>query len=129
MRLLIDTSQFSQVQRDIADTKRLTRRRIWAEVRRAAFGLERGVKLRMPVDTGRAKSAWAHETGPLGGGQAIWIENEDELSIAQGTTVDYVEFLNEGSSSQAPAGFIDAEAVRAGEELAARIAGAATRSA
>lgn len=40
-------------------------------------------------------------------GDAIWIEDRANLTVEQGTLVNYVEQLNEGHSTQAPAGFID----------------------
>lgn len=41
-------------------------------------------------------------------GDAIWIEDKSNLSVEQGTEVPYTQYLNEGHSGQAPAGFIDA---------------------
>jgi hypothetical protein len=96
----------------------LTRPRVWQAIRRASFLAERNIKIRMPVDTGRAKSGWGHDEGPLGTGFGIWEEDEQGLSLTQGTKLEYVEGLNEGSSSQAPAGFIDVEKERASLFLA-----------
>jgi hypothetical protein len=80
----------------------------WTEVRKGAFEAERRVKVAMPVLTGRARASWGHSAPPALPGDGIWIEDEDSLTITEGTRVDYVQHLNEGSSRQAPAGFIDA---------------------
>ena len=85
-------------------------------VRIVSFSVERGVKRRMPVDTGRARASWGHDTPP-GQGEGIWEESNDGLTIKQGSRVEYIGELNEGHRQQAPAGFIDAEAKRGEEEL------------
>ena len=87
-------------------------------VRENAEGLCADIKLAMPVDTGRAKAGWGKHTPedltrnePKNAsvpGDAVWLVSPKEWSIRQGTTVPYTVFLNEGSSQQAPAGFIDA---------------------
>lgn len=62
----------------------------------------------MPVDTGWAQSRWGE---PDYGG--IWEESDDGWEIKQGSSIEpyeYIIALNEGSSSQAPAGFIDSAA-------------------
>jgi hypothetical protein len=87
----------------------------WKIVRAGAFSLERQVKapppLGMPVDTYHARNNWAH--GPAG----IWEEDEGNLEIVEGTTVVYVARLNEGWSTQSPAGFIDAAALKTEVEI------------
>lgn len=68
------------------------------------------IQERMPVDTGWAQARWGEE---MYGG--FWEVREDGLEIWQGSEIEpyeYIEKLNEGSSVQAPAGFIDAEAER-----------------
>ena len=114
MRIRIDASDLRSVGGNIGAARTLTRPRIWEAIRRASFLAERNIKIRMPVDTGRARASWGHDEAPLGTGLGIWEEDEQGLSLTQGTKVEYVEYLNQGSSSQAPAGFIDAEAERAG---------------
>jgi hypothetical protein len=74
------------------------------------------VKIQMPVDTGAARARWGIPGAPGG----IWQEEDDGLTITQGAGVEpyeYIERLNEGSSMQAPAGFLDAIAFKAEEEL------------
>lgn len=64
----------------------------------------------MPVDTGWAQARWGE---PMYGG--VWRIDDDGLGITQGSDIEpfeYIEKLNEGSSAQAPAGFIDAGAER-----------------
>lgn len=107
------------------------RRRVWFIMRKVAFAGERGIKDAMPVDTGRARASWGHwsagdirrisSNADFGPGDAINQENENALEIEQGTNVEYVEYLNEGHSQQAPAGFIDAIAEKAERELEAQI--------
>lgn len=66
------------------------------------------IQREMPVDTGWAQARWG---APEFGG--IYIEEENGLTITHGAGIEpfeYIERLNEGSSSQAPAGFIDAAA-------------------
>lgn len=89
---------------------------LWNSVRRVSFEVERRVKLAMPVDTGRARASWGHSSPPAGTGDGIWEEDRANLSITQGSRVEYIEALNEGHSRQAPAGFIDAIESE-GEEL------------
>ena len=78
----------------------------------------------MPVDTGWAQSRWG-EVAVVGG---VWEVSEDGLEIKQGSdlegTINHYEYiirLNEGSSMQAPAGFIDTAAERGGNNLEARL--------
>jgi len=77
----------------------------------------------MPVDTGWAAGRWA-DAAVAGG---VWDVSDDGLTIEQGSDLtdigmyEYITRLNEGSSKQAPAGFIDVEAERAGDNLEARL--------
>jgi len=48
-----------------------------------------------PVDTGAARDAWEIRPGSAG-------------TLIVGNDKEYVRYLNEGSSSQAPAGFVEA---------------------
>lgn len=78
------------------------------------------IKIAMPVDTGAARARWGIE-GATGG---IWIEQDEGLTIIQGAELqpyEYIERLNEGSSMQAPIGFIDTIAYKAEEELVQEI--------
>ena len=73
------------------------------------------VQFEMPVDTGWAQARWGV---PEYGG--IWERRDNGLTIEQGSSIEpfeYIERLNEGSSQQAPAGFIDTAAERAGDRL------------
>lgn len=74
------------------------------------------IKIAMPVDTGAARARW----GIAGATGGIWIEQDEGLTIIQGAQLqpyEYIERLNEGSSMQAPVGFIDTIAYKAEEEL------------
>lgn len=89
----------------------------WTTLRIVSFKAERYIKIRMPKDTGRAAASWGHSSAPAAPDDGIWIEDVESLTITQGSKVEYIERLNEGSSQQAPAGFIDAEAARAGADF------------
>ena len=76
--------------------------------------LRRKMKEDMPVDTGAARDSWG--SVPAGAVAAkrllegVWREDKDGLEIEQGSVRDaynYIIRLNQGSSQQAPAGFID----------------------
>lgn len=87
--------------------RRLTNKRRLI-VRKVSLDAMRRIKIRMPVDTGRAQNDW---------GTSIWEVLDGGLTIVQGSKLEYIEGLNEGNSKQAPAGFIDAEAERALDQL------------
>ena len=90
------------------------RRDVWAKLRSVSMAVERRVKEEMPVDTGRARASWGHWTpGDTNNPKSLptdaeWNEDDEELTIEQGSNVEYVPRLNDGYSRQAPAGFIDA---------------------
>lgn len=128
MRINFDFTDLSREQDFAAQLTPRMRRGIWLRVKEVSFNVERRVKIKMPVDTGRARASWGHSTPPASPADGIWTENERDLSITQGSAVEYIEALNEGSSQQAPAGFIDAEERLGAEELANRIADDLTRT-
>ena len=73
------------------------------------------VQAQMPVDTGWAQQRWGV---PEYGG--VWETRDAGLTIEHGSSIEpyeYIERLNEGSSKQAPAGFIDAAAAKAEVDL------------
>lgn len=117
MNIHFDSSGFAKERAVAQNLPRKVRGRIWASVRVVSFDAERYIKIRMPVDTGRARASWGHSSAPAGADEGIWVENEGGLTLVQGSRVEYIEALNEGHSKQAPAGFIDAEARRAQEKL------------
>lgn len=120
MQVSFDASQLARERQ--RDTSRESRQRVWVKVRAVSFDAERGIKLRMPVDTGRARGSWGHSFPPALPSEGIWQEDEANLAITQGSRVEYIEQLNAGSSRQAPAGFIDAEERRALNALEAALA-------
>lgn len=74
------------------------------------------VKVAMPVDTGAARARWGVAGAPGG----IWLEQDFGMTVIQGAQLEpheYINELNEGSSKQAPAGFIDTIAYKAEQEL------------
>ena len=94
-----------------------------SEVLAESETLANNVEVVMPVLTGWAASRWG-EPAVAGG---IWEVSDNGLTIEQGSDLEtiglfeYITKLNEGSSKQAPAGFIDVEAERAGDKLEARL--------
>lgn len=48
----------------------------------------------------------------------VWEEDEEGLALTQGSFVPYIVYLEQGHSSQAPAGFISQSAEMAVAELA-----------
>lgn len=93
----------------------VTREQAKVAVREASMAVEKRVKIEMPVDTGRARASWGHwNAGDMfspnkdaKAGDAHWQEEDDGLTIVQGSNVPYIEMLNNGHSRQAPAGFLD----------------------
>lgn len=121
MKVEFDGRAFTKEQQFAASLSPRWRKRVWARVRVVSFDAERYIKIRMPVDTGRARASWGHSTAPASPADGIWHEDVDALALTQGSRVEYIEYLNQGSSTQAPAGFIDAEKARAERNLAAGI--------
>jgi hypothetical protein len=93
--------------------------RMPAIIRRAAMIVKREVQIRMPKKTGRAAASWGNVPAPFPAelGDGVWSVEDDGWTVIQGSNVEYVPALNEGHSTQAPAGFIDAEAVEGREVL------------
>lgn len=107
-----------------ADLVNLMTQAAASEVEAASEALQEDVAGMMPVDTGWAQSRWGEVAVPGG----IWEVSDNGLTIEQGSDLDatigmfeYITRLNEGSSKQAPAGFIDVAAERAGEKLENRL--------
>jgi hypothetical protein len=110
-----------------------------ALVRKVALAVDQAVVIATPVDTGRARSNWivtldspatgeipAHAPGSKGGtgganaqaainaGKQVISRYKDSNSkICITNNLDYIEDLNNGTSAQAPAGFVE-QAVAAG---------------
>lgn len=116
--LSLDFSQLTALARDAKQAKQVVKETAWATLKGASFALERGIKEDMPVDTGRARASWGHWTAAGaraegGPGDAVYKEDEEKLSITQGSNVEYIVFLNAGHSRQAAAGFIDKRTLKA----------------
>lgn len=92
MKITIDVSEITKsLSKDLADNEQLGR----DIAGKLAFDLQAGLKLRTPVDTGTARNGWDVD---LAGEYPIVMNN-----------VEYIGYLNEGHSDQAPAGFVEAE--------------------
>lgn len=75
------------------------------ELRRVSKLLVADLRDTTPVDTGLARDSWKTETV----GKTIRISND----------VEYLKYLNEGSSKQAPAHFVEKAAIKYGTPLGA----------
>lgn len=119
MQITIDGTEFTIEQQNAARVLQGAMDVIRANVRAKSLQAKAGIQLRMPVDTGRAKASWGNvpASPPAFSDDGIWDERDDGATIIQGSKVEYIEYLNEGSSSQAPAGFIDVEASQAQARL------------
>ncbi len=128
MQQRIDASELIRHQRGLPGAARRIRSKLWTSLRVTSFELTGGIKAGMPVLTGRARASWGQWTpnemvqsnAQAKESDAIWEENQSDLSITQGTNVPYVKRLNEGHSQQAPAGFIDLEVDKAKRNLGKR---------
>jgi hypothetical protein len=123
MRISLSWGELTTEQRETAARRGMILKSARAKVRSASLAVERGVKSAMPVDTGRARASWGHwspgdtNNPDASAADALWEEGDEGLSITQGTNVEYVKYLNEGHSSQAPAGFIDLQEEKGQAEL------------
>lgn len=121
----VDASELKKLGADAQHAPEITRAQAREAVREASFAVEKRVKIEMPVDTGRARASWGHwQAGDLfspnkdaGPDDALWEEQDDGLTIVQGSNVPYIEMLNNGHSRQAPAGFLDAAQLTGQVEL------------
>jgi hypothetical protein len=100
----------------------------WRAMKKSARRVADDVKNRMPKDTWRATRSWAYDSkiggnaeNPFDPNDIIDERNYNQLYISQGTRVPYVEGLNQGHSSQAPAGFIEAAQMNADDYLSEAI--------
>lgn len=102
-------------------------RDVWAKLRAVSLAAERRIKDAMPVLTGRARASWGHWTPgdvhnpKANAGDAHYKEDDANLTIEQGSNVEYIEALNAGHSQKAPAGFIDTAELNTQRELDAEI--------
>lgn len=128
MQQRIDASELIRHQRGLPGAAQRVRAKLWTSLRMTSFELVASIKVGMPVLSGRARASWGQWTpnemvqanAAANAGDAIWIENQSDLSITQGTNVPYVGRLNAGHSQQAPAGFIDLEVEKARRNLRER---------
>jgi hypothetical protein len=123
MAVTTEVLGIAEVQAWASDLVNAFTRAAASEVLAESEALVEDVAAQMPVDTGWAQSRWG-EVAVAGG---IWEISDNGLSIEQGSDLstislyEYITRLNEGSSQQAPAGFIDAAAEKAGDKLEARL--------
>lgn len=101
----------------------LMRDKVWQAIVDTAEAAREDIKRNMPVDYGDAQGRWGNPQWRMlnpryqgAAGQGIWREDVRNLTHTQGAELspfEYIERLNEGSSQQAPAGFIDTAVERA----------------
>lgn len=133
-----------ELRRLMDDAKRLTpeqRQRAWRALRETTMETVRGVKVLMPVDTGRARASWglwsadqitgSPDTKPAAlakaraeasDADAVLRMDESQLVTVQGSNLPYIQGLNEGHSRKAPAGFLDLAEEAAEQMLQQRLA-------
>jgi hypothetical protein len=114
MRITITADGFTREIRHARQTHLRLHESAWGAVRAVSRMTADTVRVRMPVDSGQARASWANPDHPDG----VWIELPRQLTIIQGSQISYIRYLNEGSSHQAPAGFIDAAERAAVDDLA-----------
>lgn len=115
MEIKVHVEGADEVIRQLERAPGTIRKQAGAIIRAAALALMRRVKSEMPVDSGRARASWGVWTpGDLAKpnpdatrADAHYEERDGGLTVSQGSNVGYVAGLNQGSSRQAPAGFID----------------------
>lgn len=120
MKLTVDARQLTEENKQQRELARITVTELWKGVRSISFIIEREIKqhggrFSMPRRTGRAAASWGHWSPGMispaakdaGPGDAYWKEDPDDLSVEQGSNVEYIDALNEGHSMQQSAGFLD----------------------
>lgn len=106
LQVTANTKELKKLAKEVDDLDQKVVVRARKSVKIVTFKTVRRVKEEMPVDTGRARASWQIDKFLDGG-----------LTSIQGSNVEYIPFLNAGSSQQAPAGFIDVAANAAAREL------------
>ena len=119
MATSIDTTELDAEINTAGTYEKRIKDKLRDNVRDTSERIKNGVKGRMPVDTGSAKARWGTPgawQAPHIFGDGIWEVQDDGFSITQGarmsmfqTMEEYIAYLNQGTSQQAPAGFIDVE--------------------
>lgn len=107
MKITLDFSQLTAEKNRSANAVPQVHKKCVIRVSSKSLQIMESVKRAMPVDTGAARARWGSPGAPGG----IWEVEDDGLSITQGAALEPYEYiirLNEGSSTQAPAGFLDA---------------------
>lgn len=118
IRMKITKHNLTEEQQRAADFRRVHKSVLFKELEDTSLELMGMIRVLMPKKTGRAFRSW---------GSDIWEEDESNLSIKQGSNVHYIKYLNEGSSQQAPAGFIDGAVEAAVDDLIERLLNTAER--
>jgi hypothetical protein len=118
---------------DLAEAAKELNVAISTVVIKIALDLHAKLSRRTPVDTGRARASWDIKEGspspyvpPEGTYQGPKPQSADALTgediVFVTSAVEYMEFLNQGSSKQAPANFIEIAIAELEIELEAIVA-------
>lgn len=106
----IKVTGINNILKDIKDLDKAVEK----ELRARALQAFAEVKLGTPVDTGRARNAWyiGYESkfldGEVGAASISILEEKNKpTKIVVTNGVEYIEFLNDGHSGQAPTKFIE----------------------
>lgn len=106
---------------DIKKFKKKVEDRSRSVVQKVCLDIDKGVVLATPVDTGRARGGWnvginnvnLEETKQDKSGRDTISENEQTIQTADfgdsvfiSNNVDYITYLEDGSSDQAPNGMV-----------------------
>jgi len=133
MQIRIDASEFDKLVQEMMQKSGGAKAIVKQAVMAQSLDTIKEVKEKMPIDTGRARASWGAFTpediekpntpnGKMASkSDTFWHVEDGGLTITQGSNVEYVGDLNDGTSSQRGAGFIDRAAEKAGRELMDRV--------
>ncbi len=126
----VDSRELKRLMEDARQLTPRQRQRAWRALRETTMETIRGVKVMMPVDTGRARASWGLWTSTdirAANSEATEADtvlrlDESQLVTVQGSNVPYIGSLNDGHSQKAPAGFLDLAEEAAEQMLQQRLA-------
>ena len=129
IEIRLDAREYEQLIQRFEKAENLLHEVIWEELLAVAESLDKKIDSEIPVLTGRAKASWGKyqsryvvKPGSSNESDSIWIENKNKLEVIQGSNVPYLDYLNEGHSGAAPAGFIDSASNEAEQLLEQKLA-------
>ena len=124
----VDASELKKLKADLTPGQINFVKSARAAVKGASFAVEKKIKIEMPVDYGVARASWGHWTDSdlkpganKSLGNPVWKIEDDGFSLIQGSSVPYIDDLNNGTSRQAAAGFLDRAAAMGQIQLEAKL--------